>query len=462
MREVIATTDPEQRILNGDVRECLRSLPDGSVQCCVTSPPYWGLRAYGTDPQVWGGEASCEHAWSSNGFHHKGGPQGAGGQRADRDVSAQNAAQSLAAGDTCCRCGAWRGELGSEPSPKQFIANMVEVFREVHRVLRPDGVLLVNIGDSYNAYNGGAGPGSKLSKTQSRERPQLESGFGLRYKGLKPKDLIGVPWMLAFALRDELGFTLRQDIIWHKKAPMPESVTDRCTKAHEYLFLLAKSDRYYFDAEAIKEKAIGGTPGNTTHRGATAYLNGDEHHRTKLGLTNVPAMEFRNKRSVWSLGTQPYKGAHFATFPVGLVMPCIQAGTSEHGCCEACGAPWRRITNRRRITRERPNDLTKRVGEDGTGNHCPNTVAGVAVETVGWEPTCKCGAGVVPCVVLDPFLGSGTSLQVARSLGRCGIGCELNPDYVELAIERINTPLKPPKVKKPKRKQMAWNQKPLF
>jgi hypothetical protein len=279
----------------------------------------------------------------------------------------------------------------------------------------------------------------------------------------KPKDALGVPWMLAFALRDELSFTLRQDIIWHKKAPMPESVTDRCTKAHEYLFLLAKSDRYYFDAEAIKEKAIGGTP---THRGATAYLNGDEHHRTKLGLTNVPAMEFRNKRSVWSLGTQPYKGAHFATFPVGLVMPCIQAGTSEHGCCEACGAPWRRITNRRRITRERPNDLTKRIGEDGTGNHCPNTVAGVAVETVGWEPTCKCGAAVVPCNVLDPFAGSGTTLAVAKVLGRKGIGCELNPDYVTLAVERIRSTTKemilPKDKKRRKKKRISLQQQSLF
>ncbi len=261
------------RILIGDARERLKELPDQSVHTCVTSPPYFGLRDYG-----------CE------------------------------------------------GQMGLEATPDEFVAGMVAVFAEVRRVLRDDGTLWVNIGDSYNAYNGGAGPSSSLSRgAQTEARPRLETGFGLRFKGAKPKDLLGIPWMLAFALRSD-GWYLRQDIIWSKPNPMPESVRDRCTKAHEYLFLLSKGPRYHFDSTAIAEQATGEAPGNTkATKGGRAYDDGATEHRTAANLHNIGARETRNKRSVWEVATQPFSEAHFATYPPALIEPCILAGCPSGG-----------------------------------------------------------------------------------------------------------------------------------
>lgn len=255
----------------GDCLESLRAMPDQSVHSCVTSPPYFGLRDYGVD-----------------------------------------------------------GQIGLEETPDQFIARLVEVFREVRRVLRDDGTLWLNIGDSYAANRsyqvestkGGAkhGPG------------QAAGGKGSKVPdGLKQKDLIGIPWMLALALRAD-GWYLRQDIIWHKPNPMPESVRDRCTKAHEYVFLLSKSERYFFDSEAMQEPASGRDPGNKTHKYTEAYEASEtEEHRTKAGLKAVGARDTRNRRSVWTVATRPYRGAHFATFPPALIEPCIMAGCPVGG-----------------------------------------------------------------------------------------------------------------------------------
>jgi len=368
------------RILTGDCRDVLKTLPDESVHCVVTSPPYWGLRDYGV-----------------------------------------------------------AGQLGLESTPQEYVERMVAVFREVRRVLRDDGTLWLNLGDSYNAYNGNAGPSSGFSagSAADTQRPKLASGHGLRTNSLKPKDLVGIPWRVAFALQAD-GWYLRQDIIWAKPNPMPESVRDRCTKAHEYLFLLAKSERYYFDAEAIQEpfaessiarleqpgleqqagsdrvpgktngpmKAVGRhLPGNKTHKGTTAYEQGAEEHRTKAGLVAYAERQRaaapasyrgstftkgktasvkptvgqgdrveaagRNKRSVWTVTTQPFKEAHFATFPPALIEPCILAGCPEGG------------------------------------------------------------------TVLDPFGGAGTTGLVADRLGRNAILIELNPSYAEMARKRI-------------------------
>jgi DNA modification methylase len=343
----------------------------------------------------------------------------------------------------------------------------VEVFREVWRVLREDGVLWVNIGDSYaqseirfrNGQGNIASP-CKVAVEQTGRRVN---------HGLKPKDLVGIPWMLAFALRAD-GWYLRSDIIWSKPNPMPESVTDRPTKAHEYLFLLTKSERYFYDAEAIKEPGAAlvspDANGSTVNGGAYgrhvlgAAIPEQErrtdkqrgHSRRHAGFNDRwDAMEkadqcggTKNKRDVWTIATQAFPEAHFATYPEKLVEPCILAGTSEKGCCPECGAPWRRVTERTKRFRERPNDLTKRTGEDGTGNFCPNTVDGVDVRTVGWEPTCTCPAHEpTPCTVLDPFGGSGTTAAVACRLGRRAVICELNPEYVAIATRRIETALRP-------------------
>jgi DNA modification methylase len=269
-------------ILVGDVLEQLVKLPGGSVQCVVTSPPYWGLRDYG-------------HA----------------------------------------------GQIGLEPTVGEYVEKMVAVFREVRRVLRDDGTLWLNLGDSYTSGgNTTRDPGkSKKHPAFAGDDNKMKRNRPATPEGLKPKDLVGIPWRVAFALQDD-GWYLRQDIIWHKPNPIPESVQDRCTKAHEYVFLMSKSERYFYNKDAVAEKAIGVAGG-------------------------------RNRRSVWTIPSEPYYGVHFATFPTELPRTCILAST-------------------------RPGDT-----------------------------------------VLDPFMGSGTTLQVALELGRSAIGIELNEKYADLARSRL-------------------------
>lgn len=255
-------------LLNGDCREVMKTLPDASVNCCVTSPPYWGLRDYG-------------HA----------------------------------------------GQLGLERTPQEYVGAMVRVFAEVRRVLRDDGTLWLNLGDTYNAFNAGAGPGGwPGQERRDGARPKLESGYGLRDKGLKEKDLIGIPWRVALALQAD-GWWLRADIIWHKPNPMPESVTDRPTKCHEYLFLMAKAESYYYDAAAIAEPCKPESWHNSDFR---SPRNKEIHPTTGNGERNARGVT-RNKRTVWTVTTQPYREAHFATFPPDLVKPCILAGCPAGG-----------------------------------------------------------------------------------------------------------------------------------
>jgi len=263
-----------------------------------------------------------------------------------------------------------RAEIGLEPTPDEFVAAMVEVFRAVRRVLRDDGTLWLNLGDSYSGSGKGVWNASEERKAKVKETYRPSVNPAKTATGLKPKDLIGIPWRVAFALQAD-GWYLRQDIIWHKPNPMPESVTDRCTKAHEYLFLLSKSPRYFYDADAIKEPAIHeGRVVKATGAGAKNGQKG-EFGATAAGFTTHDTLVTdRNRRSVWTVATTPYAGAHFATFPPALIEPCILAGS--------------------------------RVGD----------------------------------VVLDPFMGSGTTAQVAVKLGRQYLGCELNPAYADLQNDR--------------------------
>jgi DNA modification methylase len=252
-------------ILEGDCIQSLKSLPEGIVNTCITSPPYYALRDYGAD-----------------------------------------------------------GQIGLEKTPEEYVQKLVEVFREVKRVLRDDGTLWLNLGDSYSGS--GKGPAGNPGKTHNEREMTHTHVSGKVPDGLKPKDLIGIPWMVAFALRND-GWYLRQDIIWHKPNPMPESVSDRCTKSHEYIFLLSKSKTYYYDAESIKEpvKQDWGTRDRT---------NG-KYHNTGTGLNPHTGLqksyEKANKRSVWSITTKPFHGAHFATFPPDLIEPCVIAGSPEGG-----------------------------------------------------------------------------------------------------------------------------------
>lgn len=252
-------------ILIGDAVEQMQTLPEKSVGCCVTSPPYFGLRDYGMT-----------------------------------------------------------GQIGLEETPEEYVAKLVDVFREVRRVLRDDGTLWLNLGDSYSGS--GKVPAGNLGKKHNERHLEHRTGGNVP-DGTKPKDLIGIPWMVAFALRAD-GWYLRQDIIWAKPNPMPESVTDRCTKSHEYLFLLTKSPRYYFDNEAIKEPT---TTMDTHVRDRDNTRCNNTPGRTRMGGLKTNNYDKRNKRSVWTISTKPYKGAHFAVFPEALVEPCILAGCPKGG-----------------------------------------------------------------------------------------------------------------------------------
>lgn len=292
-------------IKQGDCLELMRGIPDGSVHCCVTSPPYYGLRDYGVS-----------------------------------------------------------GQIGLEQTPDEYIGKLVEVFREVRRVLRPDGTLWLNIGDSY-ATSSGNNPPANTRNSCGHTAKKVPRGY-------KQKDLIGIPWMLAFALRAD-GWYLRQDIIWHKPNCMPESVKDRCTKSHEYIFLLSKSPKYYFDAEAISEPIVESSVkrSNPPRLGGNKYGNHNcVESRTKSGKEWVPTSR-KNKRDVWSVSTHGFKGAHFAVFPEELVRPCVLAGSPIGG------------------------------------------------------------------IVIDPFFGSGTVGVVAQQEDRNFIGIEINPEYVNIAQNRL-------------------------
>ena len=412
------------RILHGDCRSVLKTLPDASVQCCVTSPPYWGLRRYL--------------------------PEG-------------HPDQAL--------------ELGSEETPDAYVAGMVEVFREVKRVLRDDGTLWLNIGDAYaNDGKWGGATGGKHANYLHGGESRI--GREKRLTGLKPKDLIGLPWMLAFALRAD-GWWLRSDVIWAKPNPMPESCTDRPTSAHEHIFLLTKRERYFYDAEAVREPTIGLEPGDLdggpqrARDGSNAnggrnfrkvkitggWDRGDGAHGTihREGRTSAEYQETevkscRNLRNVWTIATAPFPQSHFATFPPELAERCIKAGTSERGACSTCGAPWARI-----VTKGAPDEAHRAAcGADASGGYAGQSTKGHAAAGVQdasavkarilaglreraseWRPSCGCNAAARRCVVLDPFAGAGTSLMAADRLGRDAVGIELSEEYCEMARRRL-------------------------
>lgn len=358
------------RVLVGDNRKRLMELPDGCVQTVVTSPPYWGLRDYGTSNWI-GGNESCEHIADETKTKKFGNPE----FNENRPSREATKTKGYYFDDVCGLCGAVKedNQIGLETSPDDFVEGLCKVFDEVWRVLADDGTLWLNLGDSYSSFRD-----SKATPDSLREGDgTLVNGASnrnpatLRQAGLKHKDLVGIPWRVAFALQKR-GWYLRQDIIWAKPNPMPESVTDRCTKSHEYIFLLTKNAKYFFDNEAIKEPVVTSDGGKGIRFGGNKYGDSDDpKHATKSG--NVyEGSELRNKRDVWTVTTSRYADAHFATYPPELILPCVLAGS--------------------------------RVGD----------------------------------IVLDPFSGSGTTGQVALQNGRNYIGCELNPEYAELSLKRID------------------------
>lgn len=474
------------RIEHGHVLDVLRTLPEASVHTIATSPPYWGLRDYGLPAMVWGGSDDCPHDEWGDQIRRAGGSgfQGKNSLRLGRaNVEAQERVR--AAGSFCQDCGAWRGCLGLEPTPELYTEHMVEVFREVWRVLRDDGTLWLNLGDCYATGAGlvvdHLGGGAQGARWRGDGRPPVngrgvhradQSGkHGPRVKamgpmtqpnrmpipGLKSKDLVGVPWRVAFALQAD-GWYLRSDVIWNKPNPMPESVTDRPTKSHEYVFLLAKSERYFYDADAIREVYAADSLARVDRGRSDSHKwadggPGDQTLARDISKACTSPIG-RNRRSVWTITTQPFPEAHFATFPEELPELCIKARTSERGACSACGAPYERVIEKGEpLAEQRAIAGADANGEyfgeatkayEGTGAQNPSDVKRRILEsmverkTVGWNQTCACGASIVPCVVLDPFAGAGTTGLVADRLGRDFIGIELNPDYREMARRRIN------------------------
>ncbi len=425
-------------ILQADARQI--PLRSNSVQCVVTSPPYWGLRDYGTATWV-GGDEGCDHA---------NGRQGA----TRRDVSPERLAERAVLYGTgtgsgsdvppqqyrnkCPKCGATRidSQIGLEKSPEEYVAKIVAVFREVWRVLRDDGTVWCNLGDSYNAGRNGGHAGGLNGVSRPEIAPKQS---GVNAPGLKPKDLVGIPWRVAFALQAD-GWYLRSDIIWSKPNPMPESVTDRPTKAHEYIFLLTKKPNYYFDQDAVREEAQPESYGRYLY----AYGGAKAEELTRTGQRQDGFNAWRNPtgrniRTVWEIATQPFPNAHFATFPEEIALRCIKAGTSEKGACKECGAPWDRVTSKpsggidgdwhQWRTTEDGFTNTKPSGQKAWDSYNPG-------QTLGWQPTCKHDAPTVPCVVLDPFSGAGTVPLVADKLNRRGIGLELKADYCRMASNR--------------------------
>ncbi len=362
-------------------------LADESVHCVVTSPPYWGLRDYGIGDQ-----------------------------------------------------------LGLEPTPEQYVENMVAVFREVKRILRHDGTVWLNLGDSYATGHQTGTTDDEKGWTHGQISRGMQGRAGMP-DGLKPKDLCGIPWRVAFALQAD-GWWLRSDIIWSKPNPMPESVTDRPTKAHEYLFLLTKSARYYYDADAIKEKPqrkakVGWKDSDLQKYSCDDRLEKQGSYKDWRKYCPTGNVTSRNRRTVWHIATAPYSGAHFATYPPALVEPCIKAGTSERGVCPECGAPWERVTE--------PSEEYKKYLGKGYHDHSHDKSQGQSqsksmpnvpylYKTLGWQRTCECGTfeQTVPATVFDPFAGSGTTLQVARALGRNGVGLDLSLEYLHLARKRLS------------------------
>ena len=409
------------QIIHADVIDGLKQLPDQSVQCVVTSPPYWGLRDYGVD-----------------------------------------------------------GQIGLEKTPDEYISKMVEVFREVKRVLRKDGTLWLNLGSCYASgkpkeHYSDDYSDQGWSDRQSRKPPN----------GFKQKDLVGIPWLVALALQAD-GWYLRSDIIWNKPNPMPSSAEDRPTTSHEYIFLLTKSAKYFYDGEAIREpssesyindkRPVGvlrqrvnknskypnegqfkkqDQTGNPTYTGfneryknkiAAAGNNIAGHSHKLCNAAGDPICDgiTRNRRTVWTITTKARPEAHFATFPDEIPKVCISAGSSEYGCCPSCGAPWKRIVEVTGGTIGESWHPHLNDAVEGQISPSSTTLKTYKREQKGWEPTCKCeGFKPVPCVVLDPFGGSGTTAKVARELKRDAILIELSAEYIKIMrkVLRLNEQL---------------------
>jgi DNA modification methylase len=469
-------------------------LPDESIQMVVTSPPYWGLRKYtGQQDLIWDGDKDCQHEWGKSIIKNMTGGtakstlgEKSGGHAISDEAqlrSIERSKYSASQGNFCSLCGAWRGSYGLEPTPELYVHHSVEILREIKRVLRKDGVVFWNIGDSYAGSWGAMSQdiNNKEQRAGFVERPptsfikskRLKDDKG-RWGGgnnpasgvLKPKDLCLIPFRVAIAAQED-GWWVRSDIIWSKNNPMPESVRDRPTNSHEYIFMLTKNADYYWDMEAVRENLTQSSlnrlsqnienqngsdriPGKISGpmKACASDWHGSKFQDGKNKLLHPECQEVdrderpgRNMRSVWEFPTQGYKDAHFATFPETLPERCIKAATSEAGCCSKCGKPWERIVERKGGSIGKgswvDHNLDESAGKSrSTGAPHGGAIKDYQTKTIGWEPSCKCSAPPQPSLVLDPFAGSGTTLFVAARMGRNSVGYELSEEYCRLIVNR--------------------------
>ncbi len=485
--------------LQGNAKDILEGLPSGFVQMVCTSPPYWGLRKYsGEQELIWGGDKDCEHQWGERTYKQHSGR----GSKTNRMMGLREDVPDMVLSDhSCSLCGAWKGAYGLEPTPEMYVQHTIEILREVRRVLRKDGVVFWNIGDSYGSgkgtcFNPGGGKGSFSGHGDRKDAGAYPLDRGnvsmLKASGLKPKDLCLIPFRVALSAQSD-GWWVRSVIIWSKNNPMPESVTDRPTESHEYIIMLTKSgttqywthirkrgsrtlpkpdyiwthkrtglvvdyqpvsDRvlkkfwsrrnlwrghdYYWDADAVRERY------SETERWGGPVMK-QHNGKTHADATNRDRLQHpstgRNIRSVWTFPTTPFPAAHFAVFPEKLPELCIKAATPEVGCCSKCGSPWERILDGGVMVRVREGSDTsgdrKIVQANKQAGGIFTTGEKRVRKTLGWRPTCKCNADKVPSVVLDPFAGAGTTAMVAERLGRDSLNIDVSAEYIALAKKRL-------------------------
>jgi DNA modification methylase len=425
------------QIITADVFDGLATLPDKSVHTVVTSPPYWSLRDYGTGEWE-GGSAECDHKKHPPAFSEKALAKSTIGAHANTGHAQQGY------GDTCGKCGARRQDkqLGLEPTIEEYVESMVRVFREVWRVLRDDGTVWMNLGDSY-AQSSIRHRRDTANASWARESyGYIDNKASSVVSGLKAKDLCMIPARVALALQAD-GWYIRSEITWCKRAPMPESVTDRPTSATEKIYLLSKSARYFYDADAVREAVQpNNTPiGRENAAGIASKRHEERQQAGKLVGGHSYSVAYcnpagRNLWNYWLLSPEPYKGPHFATFPSEIPRRAILAGTSERGCCAECGAPWRRVVERTAMVIAR-SDRQELMGEYGRTQSSGTMLEPPTSITKGWQPTCSHDAPIIPCTVLDPFSGVGTTVLTANRLGRKGIGIELNPVWAQESRDRV-------------------------
>jgi site-specific DNA-methyltransferase (cytosine-N4-specific) len=469
--------DADFKLYEGDAAMVLAGLPERSVHMAACSPPYWNLRDYGTASWI-GGDAACDHKAPFRGGGIGGSTLGPkrDGLSEDNAVWAESRRHHQYRGQ-CEKCGAVRQDLqlGLEDTPDEYVGRLCDVMDEVWRVLRDDGTLWLNLGDTYAAdhmqqrlatrgvgISGNRGLHAKTIGSMAREGRATPPG-------LKPKDLVGVPWRVAFEMQRR-GWWLRNEIIWQKPDPLPESVTDRFARSHETIFLFSKRAKYFFDHVAVREPNVSAEQAAHNIRYAKSYAKYDNESRHARQPGNVNhegihargAILGRNGRTVWTVTTQSFGEAHFATWPEKLVSKMILAGTSEVGCCPECAAPWRHVVEQagesvaERLARSNvvAGRQTRDIMPRSDGGHPQHSGVrlsrGAPIEDEYWLPTCKHydtdqvaeawttqHYPTIPGIVLDPFMGSGTTALAARKLGRHSVGVELSAEYCGIAARRL-------------------------